>query len=114
MSSSNEGTAPLKLTSLPGKELFTWYKVIGDLDSGITPLVAIHGGPGLSHDYLLAMSELNEKFGIPIVFYDQIGSGRSSHLKETRGDESFWKEDVFIQEVSAVRLLFACLLSRYN
>ena len=28
----------------------TWYRVTGDLASGLTPLVILHGGPGRTHD----------------------------------------------------------------
>ena len=45
------------------------------------------------------MSELHDLYGIPIVFYDQIGNGRSTRLRETRGDESFWVEKLFIDEL---------------
>mgnify|MGYP003332637832 CR=1 FL=1 len=31
----------------------TWYRVTGDLGSGKTPLVCLHGGPGAAHNYLL-------------------------------------------------------------
>ena len=30
----------------------TWYRVTGDLSTGRTPLVIIHGGPGCTHDYV--------------------------------------------------------------
>jgi hypothetical protein len=49
----------------------TWYKIVGDLSCGITPLVVVHGGPGLTHHYVLPMADFNEKFGIPVVFYDR-------------------------------------------
>jgi len=29
----------------------TWYRVAGNLDSGATPLLALHGGPGSTHHY---------------------------------------------------------------
>jgi hypothetical protein len=28
----------------------TWYRITGDIGSGVTPLVAVHGGPGCTHD----------------------------------------------------------------
>ena len=32
----------------------TWYKVFGDLKSSQhRPIVALHGGPGMSHHYML-------------------------------------------------------------
>lgn len=32
----------------------TWYKVLGSLNTpGTTPLVILHGGPGMTHHYML-------------------------------------------------------------
>lgn len=32
----------------------TWYKVLGSLNApGMTPLVVLHGGPGMTHHYML-------------------------------------------------------------
>jgi len=37
-----------------GQTYQTWYMIIGDLKTEARwPLVVIHGGPGMSHDYLL-------------------------------------------------------------
>ena len=30
-----------------GKPCKTWYKILGDLQSGIQPLILLHGGPGI-------------------------------------------------------------------
>jgi L-proline amide hydrolase len=94
-----EGTVPFDVPAA-GKPCETWYKIVGDLKSNVTPLVLLHGGPGMSHDYLLTLSELNELYGIPIIFYDQIGTARSTHLREKNGDESFWTEELFYDELN--------------
>lgn len=73
----------------------TWYKVVGDLNSGTTPLVILHGGPGACHDYLLPLTNLT----VPLIFYDQIGNGKSTHLPEKNGDESFWTVQLFMDEL---------------
>jgi proline iminopeptidase len=39
-------------------------------------LLALHGGPGATHDYLLSLNDL-AAHGYRIVYYDQIGCGRS-------------------------------------
>lgn len=94
-----EGTIPF---SAPGtdKPCETWYKIFGSLKtSSRIPLVVLHGGPGLSHDYLVPMNELWAQHQIPVIFYDQIGNGKSTHLRETKGDESFWKEEIFWDEL---------------
>jgi proline-specific peptidase len=82
-----------------GAEYQTFYKVWGDLsDKTKTPVVIIHGGPGLSHDYMLALSDLSigEK-GVPVIMYDQLGNARSSRIKDK--PKTFWTIDLFISEL---------------
>lgn len=80
----------------------TWYKVFGDLKSSSRPLVALHGGPGVVHNYLLALSDLATTHSIPVVLYDQLGNGRSTHLPDKMGDEAFWTEELFITQLKAL------------
>jgi L-proline amide hydrolase len=87
-----EGKAPFRGWS-------TWYRVTGDLDSGLTPLVVVHGGPGMSHDYVLAIAELAGT-GRPVVHYDQLGGGRSTHLPEKGAD--FWTVELFLDELDSL------------
>jgi proline-specific peptidase len=97
----SEGTIPFPIPSA-GKACETWYKIVGDLSSiapNVKPLIVVHGGPGLSHDYLESLGELFELYGIPVVLYDQIGNGKSTHLKEKRSDEGFWVERLFVDEL---------------
>lgn len=75
-----EGEVELSVPGV-GKVCKTWYKTIGDLKAG-RPLVLLHGGPGVSHDYLLSLTDLHAAQSIALVFYDQVGSGRSTHLPE--------------------------------
>jgi pimeloyl-ACP methyl ester carboxylesterase len=63
-------------------------------------LVALHGGPGVNHGYLLILSDLTQTYSIPLVVYDQIGTGYSTHLPEKRGDTSFWTEELFLAELN--------------
>ncbi|KAL6304458.1 proline-specific peptidase [Sparassis latifolia] len=85
-----------------GKLCTTWYKVYGDLKSGVTPLVALHGGPGIPHDYLISLADLTALYAIPLVLYDQLGCGNSTHLPEKSGDGAFWTEDLFLAELDAL------------
>ncbi len=55
-----------------------------------------HGGPGCSHDYVLALAQLAET-GRPVIHYDQIGGGRSTHLPDRGGD--FWTVGLFFDEL---------------
>lgn len=72
-----------------------WYEVHG---SGTrTPLLVLHGGPGVPHDYLANLAELGDER--PVVFYDQLGCGRS----ERPDDPSLWTRERFAREVQTVR-----------
>ncbi|KAI0146965.1 proline iminopeptidase, partial [Xylariaceae sp. FL1272] len=91
-----EGRVSLQV---PGstKPAETWYKIIGDLDTA--PLLAVHGGPGAGHEYLTPLTDLYDKYKIPIIFYDQMGCGRSTRFPEKNGDDSFWNFDLFLKEL---------------
>jgi L-proline amide hydrolase len=77
-------------------EYETWYRVVGDLSSGPTPVVICHGGPGAAHDYTEPIAELS-RFGRGCVLYDQLGCGQSSHLPDAPAD--FWTVQLFKDEL---------------
>ncbi|MFB7746598.1 proline iminopeptidase-family hydrolase [Streptomyces sp. NPDC059095] len=77
-------------------EYKTWYRVTGELGGGVPPVVVVHGGPGSTHDYLLPLARLAEE-GRPVVHYDQIGNGGSTHLPNRGAD--FWTVDLFLAEL---------------
>lgn len=72
-----------------------YYRIAGPPDAKATVL-ALHGGPGASHDYLLSLRDLT-KWGYRVVFFDQLACGRSQippgtelftlehHVEETEG-----------------------------
>lgn len=73
-----------------------WYKIIGS-GKGI-PLLVIHGGPGgRSCEHLTYMKPLAESR--PVIFYDQLGSGRSDHPS----DAALWNVPRFVDEISRLR-----------
>jgi L-proline amide hydrolase len=74
----------------------TWYRVTGDLSTGVTPLVVVHGGPGCSHDYLVNVAAVGES-GRPVIHYDQLGGGRSTLLPDKGAD--FWTVALFLAEL---------------
>jgi proline-specific peptidase len=74
----------------------TWYRVAGDLSTGATPLVALHGGPGSTHNYFAPLEQLADER--PVVVYDQIGCGSSDRPQDVE-----WSVALFRDEVSAVR-----------
>lgn len=64
-------------------------------------ILALHGGPGGTHDYLLPLADLADR-DYDIVFYDQFGCGNSDNPK-SEGDYTL---DYAIEEVEAVRSRF--------
>jgi proline-specific peptidase len=76
-----------------------WYKIVGD-DSGDgrLPLVVLHGGPGATHQYLAPLDVLAAD-GRRVIFYDQIGCGRSGRPL----DPAFYSAERFVEELDALR-----------
>lgn len=74
----------------------TWYRVTGALTADRPPVVVVHGGPGSTHDYLLRLASLAEE-GLPVVHYDQLGNGGSTHLRDRGAD--FWTPELFLDEL---------------
>ncbi|HIH24607.1 TPA: proline iminopeptidase-family hydrolase [Candidatus Woesearchaeota archaeon] len=52
-----------------------WYDRTGT--KGRTPMLCLHGGPGLPSDYLRGLAALGDER--EVIFYDQSGCGRSTH-----------------------------------
>lgn len=72
-----------------------WYEARGS--GHHTPLLVLHGGPGIPHDYLENLDQLgNER---PVIFYDQLGCGRS----DRPDDVTLWTRERFAHEVGQVR-----------
>ncbi|RFZ87589.1 alpha/beta fold hydrolase [Shinella sp. WSJ-2] len=88
------------ITSIEGRAPFrgyeTWYRVSGDLGSGKLPVVILHGGPGVAHNYVDAY-RLLARDGRAVIHYDQLGCGNSTLLPE-KGAE-FWTPQLFIDEL---------------
>ena len=93
-----EGEIQFEVSSA-GQECKTWYRAYGDLTSS-RPLVILHGGPGIPHNYLLPVIDLARSSNpIPVVFYDQLGCGNSTHLPAKKGDSAFWTPALFLAEL---------------
>ncbi|TFK50454.1 proline iminopeptidase [Heliocybe sulcata] len=105
-----EGRIPF----IVGDETFeTFYKLAGDMaNSPYPPCVVLHGGPGISHDYLIPMADLAaDPSSIPIIFYDQLGNGRSTVLTDKA--TSFWTTDLLINELENLLTHFG-ISDRFN
>jgi proline-specific peptidase len=60
------------------------------------PLLALHGGPGSTHNYFRPLERLGDER--PVVRYDQIGCGNSDRPQDIE-----WNVGVFRDEVAAMR-----------
>jgi proline-specific peptidase len=76
----------------------TWYESFGEAVEGRLPVVILHGGPGATHQYLEPLRSLAGD-GRRVIFYDQIGCGRS----ERPPDADFYTVQTFVDELAAVR-----------
>ena len=72
-----------------------WYHIVGD--GAATPVVVLHGGPGIPSIYLKPLEGLSKDR--PVVFYDQLGCGNSPAADDT----SLWTIEHFVKELSQVR-----------
>ncbi len=88
----------------------TWYRVSGELAAAEkTPVVVLHGGPGATHNYTLRMARLAGQ-GWPVIHYDQLGAGRSTHLPDE--GQNFWTVELFLDELE--NLVTALGIDRYH
>src|ERR1044072_9904658 len=87
----------------PGLYAEPWWRVSGELTDdpdAPAPLVVWHGGPGAAHDYLANLTALTDVDGRPVVLYDQLGNGRSTHLPDIAAE--FWTVELFVRELHAL------------
>lgn len=80
--------------AVPGGRV--WYRIVGR-DTPGTPLLVVHGGPGVPHDYLEPLEGL--AVARPVVFYDQLGCGGS----DRPDDLSLYALPRFVEELATVR-----------
>ena len=72
-----------------------WYRIIGS--GNRTPLLLLHGGPGAPSYYLNPLAKLADER--PVIFYDQLGAGRSDRPTQT----DLWRIERFVQELAQLR-----------
>ncbi|MBB6351438.1 proline iminopeptidase-family hydrolase [Nonomuraea muscovyensis] len=81
---------------VPFGEHRTWYRRTGELTGARPALVVLHGGPGSTHDYLVGLADLADE-GWPVIHYDQLGNGGSTHLPHAPA--GFWTPRLFLDEL---------------
>ena len=81
-----------------------WYKITGDLKtSKATPLIILHGGPGIGCSAYQPLTDLTIAYSIPIIQYDQVGCGRSTPLREkASASAEFWNDRIFVAELESL------------
>jgi proline iminopeptidase len=72
-----------------------WYRIVGG--GTRTPLLLVHGGPGMPSYYLKPLAALADER--PVIFYDQLGAGRSDRPE----DPKLWTLERFVEELAQVR-----------
>ena len=78
----------------------TYCKIVGENEPGKKTLLMLHGGPGDCHNYLLPYADMADRYGRQIVFYDQIGCGKSAIPHQ---QDDFYAYDLWVDEFYAVR-----------
>lgn len=78
---------------VPGGKV--WFRETGAGNG--TPVLCLHGGPGASHHSLEPLEALGD--GRRIVFYDQLGCGKS----DRPGNPALWTIGRFVEELAQVR-----------
>lgn len=103
---------PVETRTVPFRDLETWVQVTTPEQprAGALPLVVLHGGPGMAHDYVKNIAALAEETGRTVVHYDQVGCGRSTHRPDAAAD--FWTPALFVEEFA--NLVAALGLERYH
>ena len=81
--------------------------VLGDLSKGV-PLIILHGGPGGCVERYEPLEKLAD-FGVPLIFYDQLGCGYS---RVPKNHKISWNLQVFLDEFENLIKYFK--LEKYN
>jgi len=84
-SPTSTGHIPFTVPSY-GTKTETWYALYGHLSANTVPLICLHGGPGMGHNYLKPLAHLSTgPHARPVILYDQLGCGRSTRRRDLRG-----------------------------
>lgn len=83
---------------VPFRGFRTWYGIVGAGEvPGKAPVLCLHCGPGVPHDYLVPLAALADT-GRRVIFYDQLGCGNSDQPH----DPALWTVDLFLDELRTV------------
>ena len=85
-------TQPEGTIAVPGGNV--WFKRVGG-GRGL-PLLVVHGGPGVPHNYLTSLERLADER--EVIFWDQLGCGKS----ECPPNPELWTVERSVAEMDAV------------
>jgi proline-specific peptidase len=85
-------TQPEGTIAVPGGNV--WFKRVGG--GAGRPLLAVHGGPGMPHDYISSLGRLADER--EVIFWDQLGCGKSERPSNTE----LWTMERSVAEMDAV------------
>jgi proline iminopeptidase len=92
-------TAGILMIPVMGGQYKVWTKTIKAVGLRKMTVLALHGGPGFTHNYLEALESFLPDAGIELIYYDQLGCGNS----DIPDDTSLWTLERYLQEVEEVR-----------
>ena len=95
----DQASVPVSEGYVPFGDHRTWWRVVGDLDSGRPPLLLLHGGPGSTHNYFEVLDHLAGETGRALVSYDQLGCGNSF----VDGRPDLWVAETWVAELENLR-----------
>jgi proline iminopeptidase len=78
--------------AVPGGSV--WFQRVGGGPG--TPLLTVHGGPGLPHNYISSLARLADER--EVIFWDQLGCGNS----ERPSNKELWTMERSVAEMDAV------------
>jgi proline iminopeptidase len=91
------GGVRLITVQTPKGPFHVWTKRVGN--NPRIKVLLLHGGPGMTHEYLEAFDSYLPRAGIEYYYYDQLGSAYSDQPDE----RSLWELPRFVEEVEQVR-----------
>lgn len=97
---------------IPFRDYETWTRteLPDNPVAGALPLIVLHGGPGMAHNYVRNIGSLADETGRTVYHYDQLGCGNSTHLPDAPAD--FWSPQLFVDEFH--NLVAALGLAEYH
>ncbi len=91
------GGVKMITVSTPKGDFKVWTKRTGN--NPAIKVLLLHGGPGMTHEYLECFDSYFPKEGIEYYYYDQLGS----YYSDQPNDTSLWNTNRFVEEVEQVR-----------